>query len=149
MRKLLTFIFLSFYTFAGLQAQVIDQPLFDDNYLHFGQNYDTNTYSDPLTVTVYNATEDQTDDTPRTTASGLYINDIYNPPNIIAVSRDLLAGYPLGTQVYLVCRTCPFTGNYTVQDVMNARYTNRIDILISPLEPIGLWENGGTIIKLR
>jgi len=125
-------LFVSFFiiiTYCGtLNGQLIQtDPQFYD--LEFSESYSTYTYSNPLTITVYNATADQTDDSPRITASGLYIQNIYNPPNIIAVSRDLLADYPLGTQVYLVCRTCPFIGNYTVQDVMNARYTNRIDNL--------------------
>lgn len=83
-----------------------------------------------VTLTTYSATVGQTDSTPHITASGFKI-DTTNPKKhrIIAVSRDLKKKWPFGTKV-IIKRAGKYNGVYTVKDVMNKRYKNRIDILI-------------------
>ena len=83
-----------------------------------------------VTLTTYSATVGQTDSTPHITASGFKI-DTTNPKKhrIIAVSRDLKKKWPFGTKVRIK-KAGKYNGVYTVKDVMNKRYKNRIDILI-------------------
>ena len=83
-----------------------------------------------VTLTTYSPTEGETDSTPHLTASGFKI-DKDNPKRhrIIAVSRDLKKKWPFGTKVRIK-RAGKYNGVYTVKDVMNKRYKNRIDILI-------------------
>lgn len=81
-----------------------------------------------VTLTTYRANEAETDSTPNITASGFKIT---NPKKhrIIAVSRDLKRKWKWGTKVRIV-GAGKYSGTYKVQDVMNKRYTKRIDILI-------------------
>ncbi len=83
-----------------------------------------------VTLTTYSPTEGETDSTPHLTASGFKI-DKENPERhrIIAVSRDLKKKWPFGTKVRIK-KAGKYNGVYTVKDVMNKRYKNRIDILI-------------------
>lgn len=83
-----------------------------------------------VTLTTYSATVGETDSTPHITASGFKI-DTTNPKKhrIIAVSRDLKKKWPFGTKVRIK-KAGKYNGVYTVKDVMNKRYKNRIDILI-------------------
>jgi 3D (Asp-Asp-Asp) domain-containing protein len=83
-----------------------------------------------VTLTTYSATVGETDSTPHITASGFKI-DVSNPKKhrIIAVSRDLKKKWPFGTKVRIKSAG-KYNGVYTVKDVMNKRYKNRIDILI-------------------
>lgn len=83
-----------------------------------------------VTLTTYAPTEGETDSTPHLTASGFKI-DKDNPKKhrIIAVSRDLKKKWPFGTKVRIK-KAGKYNGIYTVKDVMNKRYKNRIDILI-------------------
>lgn len=97
-----------------------------------------------VVITVYMAVAGQTDSTPLITADGSKIN-FDDPQNWIAVSRDLLDEYPFGTKVE-VTGTDIYDGIYEVRDVMNKRFTNRIDILIHVDDPIGKWR--GTIQKI-
>jgi 3D (Asp-Asp-Asp) domain-containing protein len=89
------------------------------------------------------ALSSQTDSTPLTTACLDNINS-EEPQNFVAVSRDLLEEYPCGTIVSITGTN--YDGIYKVSDVMNKRFTNRVDILIKPTEPIGKWV--GIITKL-
>ena len=81
-----------------------------------------------VTLTTYKANEAETDSTPNITASGFKIT---NPKKhrIIAVSRDLKKKYKFGQKIRIV-GAGKYSGTYKVQDVMNKRYKNRIDILI-------------------
>ena len=81
-----------------------------------------------VTLTTYRANEAETDSTPDITASGFKIT---NPKKhrIIAVSRDLKKKYKFGQKIRIV-GAGKYSGTYRVQDVMNKRYKNRIDILI-------------------
>ena len=85
---------------------------------------------DIVTVTTYSPTVAQTDSTPLITASGFEINP-KNPKRqrIVAVSRDLKKKYKFGKKVRIT-GIGKLSGTYTVRDVMNKRYRNRVDILI-------------------
>jgi 3D (Asp-Asp-Asp) domain-containing protein len=90
----------------------------------------------PVTLTAYNAVLEQTDDDPLVTASGAFSN-----PDIIAArSQDLLEELPFGTIIEIDGpavhgNSCgynivePIIGYRVIADTMNARYTDRIDIL--------------------
>lgn len=92
----------------------------------------------PVTLTAYNAVPGQTDDTPFETASGAYSN----PAVIAARSQDLAEELPFGTIIELdgsnVSQdgTCGYgvvasrIGYRVIEDTMNARYTNRVDVLL-------------------
>lgn len=91
----------------------------------------------PVRVTGYNAVPEQTDSDPFTTASGAYSN----PEVVAAISRDLKNQLPFGTVIALEASDT-LTGQYcgwdlidhlvgyrVVADTMNARHSERIDIL--------------------
>ena len=89
-----------------------------------------------VTLTAYNAVPEQTDGDPFTTASGAYSN----PEVVAARSRDLKEELPFGTIIEVVSVATPNTscgyhvvaplvGYRVIADTMNARYTDRIDIL--------------------
>lgn len=92
-----------------------------------------------VTVTAYNAVPEQTDDTPHETASGAFSNTEL----IAARSRDLAQELPFGTIIAfdasgaVAQKSCgfrvvePVVGYRVIADTMNARYTDRIDILFS------------------
>jgi 3D (Asp-Asp-Asp) domain-containing protein len=83
-----------------------------------------------VTLTTYSVAEGQTDSTPNITASGFEIDE--NNPNkhrIIAVSRDLKRKLKFGERVVL-SNAGRFNGVWYVRDLMNSRFTNKIDILI-------------------
>ena len=74
-----------------------------------------------VTLTCYNSEEAQTDSTPFITAFNWKVR-----PGIIAVSIDLLEmGYVPGSKVYI-----KNFGVYTVGDIMNDRFSNRVDMWI-------------------
>jgi len=76
-------------------------------------------FSTRVTVTCYNSERAQTDSTPFITAFNWKVR-----PGIIAVSTDLLEkGYTPGSKVYL-----KNFGVFTVGDIMNDRFTKRVDI---------------------
>ena len=85
---------------------------------------------DIVMVTTYSPTVAQTDSTPLITASGFKINP-KNPKRqrIVAVSRDLKKKYKFGKKIRIT-GIGKLSGTYTVRDVMNKRYRNRVDILI-------------------
>lgn len=87
---------------------------------------------DLVTLTTYTNSAEQTDSTPNITASGHKLDSL-NPRRhrIIAISRDLKKKYKFGTKVKIM-DAGSYNGVYVVEDVMNKRYKNRIDILINP-----------------
>ena len=93
-----------------------------------------------VTATVYNAVPAQTNSDPGHTAS-MFKLDLSNPykHRIIAVSRDLLIKFPMGTKVRV--SGTKYDGVYVVEDKMNKRYKKRIDILINVDMKIGKWDN--------
>ena len=92
-----------------------------------------------VVATVYNAVPAQTNSDPSHTAS-MFKLDLSNPykHRIIAVSRDLLIKFPMGTRVRV--EGTSYDGVYVVEDKMNKRYTKRIDILINVGMRIGKWD---------
>jgi 3D (Asp-Asp-Asp) domain-containing protein len=62
------------------------------------------------------------------TASGIKTTKIKEP--FIAISRDLLATYPMGS--YLILSDCLWAGTYKVMDVMSKRYTLTVDVFAKP-----------------
>jgi len=85
---------------------------------------------DVVTLTTYSPSVGQTDSTPNITASGFKI-DTLNPKRhkIIAISRDLKKKWKFNQKVR-IRKAGKYNGDYTVKDVMNKRYKNRIDILV-------------------
>jgi 3D (Asp-Asp-Asp) domain-containing protein len=92
-----------------------------------------------VAVTAYNAVPEQTDGNPLETASGAYSN----PEIVAARSQDLAEELPFGTIIELdgsnisSDETCgfdvvaPSIGYRVIADTMNARYTDRVDVLFS------------------
>ena len=92
--------------------------------------------SHTVTLTAYNAVAAQTDENPFETASGVYAN-----PQIVAARSQDMSDYPFGTIIELdgsnasSTDTCgfsvvaPLIGYRVIADTMNARYTNRVDVL--------------------
>lgn len=83
-----------------------------------------------VTLTTYVPTARETDSTPHITASGYRI-DTSNPKkhHIIAVSRDLKRKWGFNRKVR-IRKAGKYNGTYTIKDVMNKRFKNRIDILV-------------------
>jgi 3D (Asp-Asp-Asp) domain-containing protein len=92
--------------------------------------------SRPVTLTAYNAVPGQTDSNPFETASGAYSN----PEVIAARSADLADVLPFGTIIELdgsnaskeACgysAVAPLIGYRIIEDTMNPRYTDRLDVL--------------------
>jgi 3D (Asp-Asp-Asp) domain-containing protein len=74
-----------------------------------------------VTITCYNSHPSQTDGTPFVTAFNTKTG-----PGTVAVSRDLLdKGFTPLSKVWI-----EGFGVYTINDIMNKRYTNRVDIWI-------------------
>lgn len=92
-----------------------------------------------VTLTGYNAVPGQTDDTPFETASGAYSN----PEVVAARTLDLADELPFGTIIkvdraqVLSSDNCgysiaaPYIGYRVIEDSMNVRLTNRVDILFA------------------
>lgn len=89
-----------------------------------------------VTLTAYNAVAAQTDNNPFETASGAYSN----PEVIAARSGNLADELPFGTIIELdgsnasndTCgfgAVAPLVGYRVIEDTMNPRYTDRIDVL--------------------
>jgi 3D (Asp-Asp-Asp) domain-containing protein len=93
----------------------------------------TNKISYKVTVTTYNPTREQCDDTPNQTADGTYIKPWKaSDYRYVALSRDLLSrwGGPFEYGDYIVIEgTGDRDGIYQVRDTMNPKWTNRVDIL--------------------
>jgi 3D (Asp-Asp-Asp) domain-containing protein len=111
-------------------------------------------------LTAYNAVPGQTDDNPFETASGAYSN----PQIIAARSQDLAGKLPFGTIIELdgstvsSGETCgfsvvaPLIGYRVIEDTMNARYTDRIDVLFDTdanyTMPDGTVENAANVLGI-
>lgn len=120
--------------FAGLLL-VVCLPLVSgnmgDSEIVDDSNLAGDSISEVVTLTTYHAKIGQTDSTPFVTASGYKINK-RNPENdkIIAISRDLKDRFKFGDSV-LISNTGKYDGVYYIHDVMNKRFTKKIDILIN------------------
>jgi len=86
---------------------------------------------DIVTATTYKLTARENGPYGNVLASGFKVNKKYpQSDRIIAVSRDLLKRYPFGTLI-LIKGTKEFDGVWRVEDVMNKRWKNKIDLLIN------------------
>lgn len=89
-----------------------------------------------VTVTMYNAEESQTDNTPLITADNTFLGHRIDTLKYIAISRDLHKRYGgpfnFGDKVLLL-NSGHKIGIYMIKDIMNKRYKRYIDIL----EPSG------------
>lgn len=137
MRILLLFmLFLSPHILGGVTKTSIDSILCDKIIID-------NTYKKNIvTLTIYRATSSQTDSTPNITASGFKIDTLNSYKHkIIAVSRNLYhSGYSFNKKVK-ISNAGKYDGDYVVQDLMNKRYENRIDILVGEDHPLIKLEN--------
>lgn len=112
-----------------------------------------------VTLTAYNAVPEQTDSDPFVTASGAYSN----PEVVAARSQDLKAELPFGTIIALEGPSdeqnkcgydivAPIIGYRIIADVMNARYTDRIDLLFSTTSNYrmkgGQMKNAGNVLGI-
>ena len=106
------------------------------------------TESDVVVATVYNAVPEQTNSDPSHTAS-MFKLDLEDPykHRIVAVSRDLLKKYPMGTKIRIQ-GTGRYDGIWHVEDKMNKRYSKRIDLLINTNMSIGKWDEVN-IVKIE
>ncbi|MEB3167884.1 MAG: hypothetical protein VKK97_04040 [Synechococcaceae cyanobacterium] len=90
-----------------------------------GSNWDRSkgVISTAVTVSCYSSRRVETDSTPWTTADGSPTR-----PGIIAISRDLLrdTGIRMGSRVVI-----EGYGAFEVRDVMNSRWTRRVDIWVA------------------
>ena len=95
--------------------------------------YFSNKISYKVTVTTYNPTRSQCDDTPHITADGTHFKTWKaSSYRYVALSRDLLSrwGGPFNYGDYIVIEgTGERDGVYQVRDTMNPKWTNRVDIL--------------------
>ena len=84
-----------------------------------------------VTMTTYTVKRGQTDSNPFETASGMIL-DKKNPAKhrVVAISRDLKSIFSFGDSVLVDAGD--FSGVYYVEDVMNKRFSKKIDILINP-----------------
>ena len=93
----------------------------------------SNKISYRVTVTTYNPTKAQCDDTPNITADGTRIKPWKATSyRYVALSRDLLSrwGGPFDYGDYVILEgTGSWDGIYQVRDTMNPKWTNRVDIL--------------------
>jgi len=93
----------------------------------------TNVISFKVTVTTYNPTKAQCDNTPNITADGTKIKTWKaSSYRYVALSRDLLSrwGGPFEYGDYIIIEgTGERDGVYQVRDTMNPKWTNRVDIL--------------------
>lgn len=96
-------------------------------------------------ATAYNSEAGQTDATPFITATGTRTR-----PGVLAVSRDLLRVFPYGTRVRLddLSGNSPWLSGRTfvVEDTMNARFTNRIDLWMGSRSEALSW--GGRSVRI-
>tara|TARA_R110002124_G_scaffold281119_1_gene455084 strand:+ start:56 stop:421 length:366 start_codon:yes stop_codon:yes gene_type:complete len=102
--------------------------------------------SQKVHATVYNAVPEQTNSDPGNTST-MFKLDLNNPykHRIVALSRDLLKRFPYHSKVLI--QGTKYDGVYIVEDTMNKRYTNRIDLLINLDMQIGSWKDV-TITKI-
>jgi len=103
-----------FSLYDGIQKNRLAIKELKDSYSHL-------TISKELVVSAYNPLKEQTDLTPNITASMELIK-----PGMVAVSRDLFyGGWSFGKKIYIEGH-----GVFEIQDLMNERYKNSIDILM-------------------
>jgi 3D (Asp-Asp-Asp) domain-containing protein len=111
---------------------------------------DTKRFKKMVTLTTYTISKAQTDNTPLITASGFKLDSI-NPykHRIISISRDLKKIIGFGDTVILE-NAGKYNGVWRVEDLMNSRFVNKIDILINPNDVhTKMYEVTMTSVKLK
>lgn len=100
-----------------------------------------------VTLTTYSACVEQTDSTPYITASGFKLDSV-NPKRhkVIAISRDLKRKFKFRDRVRIT-GAGRYDGVYRVEDVMNKRFRNRVDVLVN-LKDKGTRLSNIKIVKL-
>jgi len=96
-----------------------------------------------ITGTCYQAVKNQCDDSPLLTASQKKINE-HDPLSHrwIAISRDLRQFYAFGDTINVSgTKGAIYDGKWIVQDVMNKRWTKKIDFLVGKNDYIDKFEN--------
>lgn len=83
-------------------------------------------YSRYIDITSYQAKRSQTDAHPCISASGM--NICKSKGTILAISRDLLSIYEFGDTLQILTQEGD-TIKGVIQDVMNERFRNRVDVL--------------------
>lgn len=85
----------------------------------------------PVTITVYNATVGQCDNSPLNTADGSLINP-KRPQRWCGVSRDLLKIFGYGAKINIDIPDAPYlSGLWTIHDTGKATSKMHVDLLIS------------------
>jgi 3D (Asp-Asp-Asp) domain-containing protein len=136
MKNLLFILFLLPHTVGEFTNLLTDSILCEEIVI------DEISFKKYVTLTIYRPIGAETDSTPNITASGFKI-DTTNAfsHKIIAVSRNLFhSGYTFNKKVK-VSNAGFYDGVYVVQDLMNKRYENRIDILVDNDHPLIKLEN--------
>jgi 3D (Asp-Asp-Asp) domain-containing protein len=136
MKKSLFILFLLPHTIGEFTNLLTDSILCEEIVI------DEISFKKNVTLTIYRPIGVETDSTPNVTASGFKI-DTTNAFNhkIIAVSRNLFhSGYTFNKKVK-VSNAGFYDGVYVVQDLMNKRHENRIDILVDNDHPLVKLEN--------
>lgn len=98
-----------------------------------------------VTVTTYSPTIEQCDSNPTQTASGYIIKGTSNE-NIVAVSRDLI-NWKLNFNDTIEIKGTAYDGKYIVKDLMNSKWSKRVDICIPHYGQDDMWKNCKLIIK--
>jgi 3D (Asp-Asp-Asp) domain-containing protein len=81
----------------------------------------------PVTITAYTSEVRWTDEEPFVTATGRWVG-----PGIVALSRDLIRTYTPGAPFDYGDRVwIPGLGEFQVEDTLNRRYTQRVDIWVN------------------
>jgi 3D (Asp-Asp-Asp) domain-containing protein len=94
-----------------------------------------------VTATVYRANIKECDGDYLTTASGLRLDSLNQYKHrVIAISTDLKRHLSWGDSVYVV-GVGIYNGWWQVNDAMNSRWRNKVDLLINSDMPIGKWNN--------
>jgi 3D (Asp-Asp-Asp) domain-containing protein len=97
-------------------------------------------------VTGYSSTRGQTDSTPFVTASNTRVRK-----GIVALSRDLLRRYTPGAPFAFGDRVLiPGVGEFVVEDTMNKRFSQRVDIWFASRSEARHWghQAGHSLVKL-
>lgn len=94
-----------------------------------------------VTATCYNATKGQCDSSPFITSIGYKVNKV-NPEaqRYLAVSRDLLGKLNYGDTVWVI-GTFMYDGPWIIADIMNKKYSQRIDFLVGSHNKLSKWDN--------
>jgi|AntRauTorcE11898_2_1112593.scaffolds.fasta_scaffold04341_3 hypothetical protein len=130
MDKLIILLSLLFLSITPIKEErEIPQPGWCEAKIEPLYDYITN-----VKVTMYHPVEGQTDDTPDIVADGSWF-DIQKASELkwIALSRDLHKRYggtlSFGDIIYLKVDGSEESGFYLVKDLMNSRFTKKVDIL--------------------